>query len=145
MTILHRNKHDPKHGSRVPQTTRARSVYGRSILSTAASPPPIWEPSVAGDASELVAETLQCLGSLRWRLWMLVFLVNSWWRGTIAFATKKDGFVAETSNKGRNIYIYQNRRQERTHAPDGGRNGHGSGGPGTLEHSAVTMHHSCSD
>ena len=22
MTILHRNKHDPKHGSRVPQTTR---------------------------------------------------------------------------------------------------------------------------
>ena len=41
---------------------------------------------------------------------MLVFLVNSWWRGTIAFATKKDGFVAETSNKGRNII---NRRQER--------------------------------
>ena len=30
----------------------------------------------------------------------------AWWRGTIAFATKKDGFVAETSNKGRNTYIY---------------------------------------
>ena len=50
---------------------------------------------------------------------MLVFLSNSLWRGTIAFeakkkphiaSTKKDGFVAETSNKGRNII---NRRQER--------------------------------
>jgi hypothetical protein len=42
-------------------------------------------------------------------------LVNSLWRGTTAFeakkkphiaSTKKDGFVAETSNKGRNIYIF---------------------------------------
>ena len=42
-------------------------------------------------------------------------LINSLWRGTLAFpesaSTKKDGFVAQTSNRSRNTSI--NRRQER--------------------------------
>ena len=66
---------------------------------------------------------------------MLVFLPNSLWRGTIAFeakkkphiaSTKKDGFVAETSNKSRNIYIHVEPATERepharTHAHTGRR------------------------
>ena len=79
-------------------------------------------------------------------------LVNSWWRGTIASAAKKE--TAHRFDEKRWVCC-RNKQQEpkdmyprgtgdknenpthaRTHTRDGGRNGYGSGGPGTLEHSA---------
>ena len=151
MAILHRNKHDPKHGSRVPQTTRARSIYGHSLLSTAASPPPIWPPSCGCKAGmppslwrkrcsawEACGGDSACLYSRQF----LVARNNSQQRTAHRFDEKRWVCCRNKQQEPKNTYPRgtgdknENPTHARTHTRDGGRNGHGSGGPGTLEHSA---------
>ena len=155
MTILHRNKHDPKHGSRVPQTTQARSVYGRSLLARQlprhqSGPPSCgckagMPPSCGGNAPMLENFAVETLDAC--------ILIQFFVARNISLPRKRTDekrWVRCPNKQQEPKHIYKpttrTRTRRRTHRTADATDTE-AGGPGTLEHSAahVTMHDSCSD